>query len=586
MLTGRRNLRQRILGILLLSTFLLVFLLPTEVQAHNEIESIQIVAKLQENGSVIIRDHRVFYADVGTEHYISLGNLGDSDLLSFVVYDENDAALDYEDDWDLDASFSEKAGKYGVNYSGDELELCFGLGAYGRREFTIEYELSNFIFNLADDNQAFYWQFINPDMEPIANIEIRVKNDISYEYEYPESRLWGFGHEGGNTEILKDALTFTSGDYFDQSDYVVLLGVFEGTPFLTDYSLDITSEDLIDMALDKVSPDDEGGSWVDDEKGPFIDHEEEYYASDSKGVFRPFLLPLLFMIFPILIVLGVSAKGRKYERFNPTVKDQYYREVPYDQHFIDTQYFAAAEVSDWIAAFILKWISEGRLTEQVDQVGLIFKRDKLALKIMPVLPQIENALESSLWQMVVAAAGDDRVLAEKEFNAYVKGNFDSFNSWTEDVQEQSRTAMTQAGFLEKSTEKVFKVFTRTRFFITPKGQDLGDKITAFKNYLQDFSLLEERVVSHVVLWQELMIWAAFMGIAKEVYEQLKIANPQIEYEMPYSARTIIMTHAFASAIQSTQENAGSASSFSGGGGGSFSGGGGGSFGGGSGGGSR
>lgn len=234
----------------------------------------------------------------------------------------------------------------------------------------------------------------------------------------------------------------------------------------------------------------------------------------------------------------------------------------------------------------MKWISEGRLTEQLDQVGLIFKRDKLALRIRPDLPPIENALESSLWQMVVAAAGEDRVLAEKEFNAYVKGNLDSFNNWTEDVQEKSRAVMTQAGYLEKSTEKVFKLFTRTRFSITPKGQELGDRITAFKNYLQDFSLLEERGVSHVILWQELMIWAAFMGIAEEVYEQLKIANPQIESEMPYSTRTIIMSHAFASAIQSTRENAGSASSFSGGGGGSFSGGGGGSFGGGSGGGTR
>ena len=64
----------------------------------------------------------------------------------------------------------------------------------------------------------------------------------------------------------------------------------------------------------------------------------------------------------------------------------------------------------------MKWISEGRLTEQLDQVGLIFKRDKLALRIRPDLPPIENALESRLWQMVVAAAGEDRVLAEKEFN--------------------------------------------------------------------------------------------------------------------------------------------------------------------------
>ena len=93
----------------------------------------------------------------------------------------------------------------------------------------------------------------------------------------------------------------------------------------------------------------------------------------------------------------------------------------------------------------------------------------------------------------------------------------------------------------------------------------------------------------MVLWQELMVLAAYMGIAEEVYEQLKIVNPQIDYEMPYDTRTIIMTHHFARAIASTQASANTSSttsSFSGGGGGTFGGGGGGSFGGGSGGGTR
>lgn len=562
---------------LLLSTFLLVFISPAEVHAQNRIESIQIEANIRANGSVMIRDHRIFYADQGTEHYVSLGNLGESELLSFVVYDENDQALDYDNAWNIEASFSEKAGKYGVNDTGDGLELCFGLGSYGRREFTLEYELSNFVFNLADDHQAFYWQFINPDMDPIDSIEINVQNDISYEFQYPESRLWGLGHEGGRTEISDDVLSFNSGDYFYQSDYVVLLGIFEGKPFLTDYSLDITSDDLIEMAME--------GATLDDEKGGFVDDEEEYDAPGSVGVSFFFLLPLLLTMFPILLVVGVSAKRTKYETFKPTVNGQYYREVPYDKHFINTQFFTGSEVSDWISAFILKWISEGRLTDQVEQVGLIIKRDKLALKLMPYLQQIENELERSLWDMVEAAAGDDRILAEKEFNRYVKRNIKSFNSWTDDVKEKSRTAMMVEGYLGQSTEKVFKIITRTRFSITPQGQDLGDKITAFKNYLKDFSLLEERGVSHVVLWQELMIWAAFMGIAEEVYEQLKIANPQIEYEIPYSTRTIMMTHAFSNAVQSAQVSANSSSS-SGGGGGSFGGGGGGSFGGGSGGGTR
>ena len=96
-------------------------------------------------------------------------------------------------------------------------------------------------------------------------------------------------------------------------------------------------------------------------------------------------------------------------------------------------------------------------------------------------------------------------------------------------------------------------------------------------------------MSHVALWQELMVWAAYLGIAEEVYEQLKIVNPRIDYEMPYNAQTITMTHTFGSSIASTQSRANSSSGSGGGGGGGGSsggGGGGGSSGGGSGGGTR
>lgn len=550
-----------------MSIFSFVLFSPISVQAQNRIDTIQIEATVQEDGSVLIRDHRVFYAEEGTEHFISLGNLGESELLAFVVYDENNEALEDVGAWDVDASFSQKAGKYGVNRTGQGIELCFGLGAYGRREFTLEYKLSNFIFNLADNHQAFYWQFINPDMDPIDSIEINAKNNIAYEFINPETRFWGFGHKGGITEITTDSLIFKSGDSFKQSDYVVLLGIFEGAPFLTDYSIDRTSEEQIAMAME----------------GAHLDEDEDDF--NLGGIFRYIIIALLFL-FPAGRAIRNTNKKPKRQKFTPTVKDAYFRDIPYDKHFIDTQYFTNAEVSDWISAFILKWVSEGRLMDQVEEVGLIFKRDKLELKIVPNLPQHENKLESRLWNMVVEAAGEDQILSEKEFNRYVKKNIASFNSWTESVKSQSEISLTNDGYLEEFTEKVLKFFTRKRLEITPKGQELGDNIAGFKNYLKDFSLLEERGVSHVVLWQEFMIWAAFMGIAEEVYEQLKIVNPQVEYEMPYTAQTIIMTHYFANAVQSTQSSANAASSARGAGGSSFGGGGGGSFGGGFGGGSR
>ena len=124
--------------ILFIALFLFAIASPQDVLAENQIESIHINANIQEDGSVIIRDHRIFYAEEGTEHYISLDNLGESVLLDFIVYDEEGNPLEDVGEWDVDASFSSKAGKYGINYAGSAIELCFGLGEYGRREFTIE----------------------------------------------------------------------------------------------------------------------------------------------------------------------------------------------------------------------------------------------------------------------------------------------------------------------------------------------------------------------------------------------------------------------------------------------------------------
>ena len=587
---------KRIGRIFVFTFFLFACASPKNVLAENAIESIHIKANIQENGSVIIRDHRIFYAEEGTEHYISLGNLGDSELLEFTVYDEHNNPLENVGEWDIDASFSEKAGKYGVNYAGSEIELCFGLGEYGSREFTIEYEISNFISNLADDHQRFYWQFINPDLDPVENIQIDVETDISYEFDYPESRFWAFGHEDGTTEITPDAMIMKSGDSFMQSDYVVLLGIFEGSPFSTSHHSDETSEELIEMAMDGATLDEY--DYDDYTEGIIFDDEDSYYENINGNVYydSPFYLFFRFImgiipfgiIVAIMLSIGKGVKSKN-NKFKPTTTGEYYREVPYKGHFIKTQYFTDSDVSNWISAFILKWVSEERLQDQVEEVGIIFKKDKLALEITENSSTFDNELERKVWNMVIQAAGKDKILSEKEFNRYVSRNITKFNNWTASVKKQSEETMIKEGYIESFTKKVLRIFTHRELSITSKGQELGDNIVGFKNYLKDFSLVEERGVSHVVLWQELMIWAAYMGIAEEVYEQLKIVNPQIDYEMPYNTRTIIMTNHFARAIATTQTNANTSStssSFSGGGGGTFGGGGGGSFGGGSGGGTR
>lgn len=149
-----------------------------------------------------------------------------------------------------------------------------------------------------------------------------------------------------------------------------------------------------------------------------------------------------------------------------------------------------------------------------------------------------------------------------------------------------------------------------------EGATLDAKCKALKNWLKDFSLLDERPPTDVKVWGEFMVYAYIFGIAKEVIKALEVKVPEVfqsdsDYMssptyMPwwvwYStshtrmgggmnpagdmlSRSVTNTISSAQAAVSAASGGGGFSS-GGGGGGGFSGGGGGGFGGGGGGGAR
>ena len=194
---------KRILVSLLAFFLAFTFFQTKIVNAENTIESIDIKAEIQDDGSVIITDHRVFYADEGTEHYVSLGNLADSEVFDFKVFDENGKELEDVGTWDTSGTIEEKAGKSGINYIDDGLELCFGIGQYGRREFTLQYKVTNFVRNLNDDYQAVYWKFINEDLQPLDKATVTITNTKGYEFIFSDP------NENTETNIELDTNTET-----------------------------------------------------------------------------------------------------------------------------------------------------------------------------------------------------------------------------------------------------------------------------------------------------------------------------------------------------------------------------------------
>ena len=117
--------------------------------------------------------------------------------------------------------------------------------------------------------------------------------------------------------------------------------------------------------------------------------------------------------------------------------------------------------------------------------------------------------------------------------------------------------------------------------INPYTQNGVNEIEAWKGlkkYMEHYSLINEKEVLEIEIWERFLVYATAFGIADKVIEQLKIAYPNFEeitgtnYSMMYLMMNTDFNNSFSSAISSSMSSAYSSGSGSGGG---FSGGGGG-----------
>ena len=60
-----------------------------------------------------------------------------------------------------------------------------------------------------------------------------------------------------------------------------------------------------------------------------------------------------------------------------------------------------------------------------------------------------------------------------------------------------------------------------------RGNNLVAKCKALRNWLRDFSTLDERPPTDVKVWGEFMVYAYLFGVAKQAIEQLRKTQPQL-----------------------------------------------------------
>ena len=101
-----------------------------------------------------------------TEIYKVFDNMGDSHISNFNVVDDQGKRYQNIGEWDVDLDKEDKDGKCGMIQDGDRYELCFGIGEYGRRTYTFEYDIANFVQQYQDTQGFNYAFFSEMELEP------------------------------------------------------------------------------------------------------------------------------------------------------------------------------------------------------------------------------------------------------------------------------------------------------------------------------------------------------------------------------------------------------------------------------------
>ena len=558
---------------ILLFSYLLCCMVASAIA--QSIHSVKVKAELQSDGTAFITQDWDATVVFGTEWYIPIGNLKNMYVDNLTVEENGVPYISEGDDWDVDRSLSEKKGRCGiVRKSGNDVELCWGQGSYDRHLWRARFRVSGLVQRL-NDYDAFNFMFINPKL--VAGPEeatVVIENHTgSTEWTSENTKVWSFGFHG-EIHVIDGKIVATTSEPMSRNSKIIIMVRFDRGMFNPSVSRDIPFEEMREIAFDGSDYDggDSSMSW------------EEMLVILGLG----FLL-VLFIFWAIYIGIRLLF-GYKYEKslLGESKITGWYREAPLEGNLFAAMYVLqkgsiigdSKSSENIVGALFLKWILNGIVEcvpdeKKPDTVNLVFS-DKTFEEPM-------DKAEAKLYSMASEASGDNLILEKDEFKKWSKRKYKKMIQWSKDSLDEGKRFLMEKAYIDAKAKG------------TETGKEEMRHVIEFKNFLKDFTQIDERAVIEVGLWKDYLVFAQLFGIADRVFKQLSALYPAKMKEFTESVHiddrtllhTIIYSNMMARSamVQATTEQA-SREGSSGGGGSSSWGGGGGFSGGGCGGGSR
>lgn len=449
---------------------------------------------------------------------------------------------------------------YALVYKG-KFEIAWGVHAEDvTRTYKISYKIIDAVKNYNDCSE-FYWQFISTDSEIPANKvtgTIKLPNIVG---NLEELRVWAHGPLNGN--IKKDSNDTVSFEV-DGLEENTMLEARVVTPRLVFGRNNNTSDQYkLQSILDQEQ------EWADE-----ANRKREEIQKRQENIRKTMIIGcIMFNIIGLVLAVVIIKKIVKYHKklqetpkIKPEQELEYYRDIdgnetPAEAAFI--YYFKNTgmqyNMSKVISATMLdlcmkKYIEFEVVPNKKNQIKVILKKDS-----SEGLSKDEKLIYELLQKV---ANKETNSFTMKEFEKYasrhsssVLGIFSTIETIAKNLQEEngnySKDLITKSnswstkgvGYVFLAILSVismwllvipaivaavysFKIGARYNT-LTQKGVNRKEELQGLKKYMEEFSMIDDKTVPELVLWEKYLVYATVFGIADKVLKQLKVVYPQI-----------------------------------------------------------
>jgi uncharacterized membrane protein len=513
--------------------------------------------------------------------------------------------------------------------------------------YTLSYTLPAGAVERHEDAAQLYWKAVGDgwDLE-LGALRVTVLPPEGSALTKADVRAWAHGPLWGNVAIANDGTVTLTVDSLPAQTFVEVRALYPADAFATAPLVDGLIEPTV-LAEEQQLADEANA-----ERAAARDAQAREEARERR-IF--WIVTVVGAVFSVGTAAGLWLMFRKYGReyrVAPAYVGKYWREDPRPD--LSPAVIGAmmrmgrVETRDMTACLMSLTDSGAVRMQQVDipQTGLFGREKKPKRELLfsrvsgaAIVDDVDAAAADFLFAAAREYALPDGTLRAFTFDDLKDYAQDHPNRYVEDFKDWKRTAGAAAearGFID-TTSKTMKVFAfalcvlpllamMATFTVgsivvfvlslvslvacalfaaamnrrTREGAELYAYYKGLRNYLRDFSRLNEAPPTSVIIWRRFLVLATVFGIADEVARQLKVTLPQvvndpafgpswwwfyggIYHHAPATMFNTALASAHSAAAAEIAKTASSSSSSGGGFGGGFTGGGGGGFGGGGGG---